>query len=463
MYLLTEKEQLATFARNANLSVCALDDNLRIVWGSSAFYDLFKVEKEHCAELALAHLLFSAEKPEDAFFSLFHEAYSQPISGALLHSVKGFPTGSGLDLKVFRLSEEQGFIVAFNLLANHNALERELESVQSQLDELVQHTAVPVCYNDFDGKFIRVNHAFCELFGRSEDELIGHDFMEFHFGAYTAEEQLELRKDVCYNLRQSGILRKSIELVNKKGELEIFDMVLRTTQLNGAPVISVQLIQTKGIQASTESVQNDVKALARETAAQLRKPLANLQGLLQLIRNGSESGRTLQFDASSLVMLSAQLADAVQKVNEIVFGLDELRHNATERTLQKVDSVWIVDDDQVITYITEHMLRNADASLHISSFLSAKMALEKLRLDGFAPDVLLLDINMPGITGWEFLDQLNALKLAANVYMYSSSIDPDDVKEARNYPMVKDFISKPLDARTIRQILSLNQEQRKVS
>ena len=79
------------------------------------------------------------------------------------------------------------------------------------------------------------------------------------------------------------------------------------------------------------------------------------------------------------------------------------------------------------------------------------------------PDVLLLDINMPGITGWEFLDQLKALNLEANVYMYSSSIDPDDVKEARNYPMVRDFISKPLDARTIRQILSLNQEQRKVS
>jgi CheY-like chemotaxis protein len=109
------------------------------------------------------------------------------------------------------------------------------------------------------------------------------------------------------------------------------------------------------------------------------------------------------------------------------------------------------------------MLRNADNSLHISSFLSAKMALEKLRLDGFAPDVLLLDINMPGITGWEFLDQLKALNLEANVYMYSSSIDPDDVKEARNYPMVRDFISKPLDARTIRQLLSVGREQRKVS
>jgi CheY-like chemotaxis protein len=206
-----------------------------------------------------------------------------------------------------------------------------------------------------------------------------------------------------------------------------------------------------------------VKAFASETATQLRKPLANLQGLLEMIRSGTEGGRALQLDASALIMLSAQLADAVQKVNAVVYGLDDLRQNPTKATMQKVDSVWIVDDDQVITYITEHMLCNADNSLHISSFLSAKMALEKLRLDGFAPDVLLLDINMPGITGWEFLDQLKALNLEANVYMYSSSIDPDDVKEARNYPMVRDFISKPLDARTIRQILSLNQEQRKVS
>jgi PAS domain S-box-containing protein len=463
MYLLTEKEQLATFARNANLSVCALDDNLRIVWGSSAFYDLFKVEKEHCAELALAHLLFPAEKPEDAFFSLFHEAYAQPISGALLHSVKGFPTGSGLDLKVFRLSGEDGFIVAFNLLADQHAMERELESIQCQLDELVQHTAVPVCYNDLEGKFIRVNHAFCDLFGRTEADFLGHDFMEFHFGAYSAEEQLELRKDVCYTLRERGSIRKTIELYNKEGDLEAFNMVLRAVQMYGSPAISVQLIQNKGVQAKPESAQSDVKAFASETATQLRKPLANLQGLLEMIRSGTEGGRALQLDASALIMLSAQLADAVQKVNAVVYGLDDLRQNPTKATMQKVDSVWIVDDDQVITYITEHMLCNADNSLHISSFLSAKMALEKLRLDGFAPDVLLLDINMPGITGWEFLDQLKALNLEANVYMYSSSIDPDDVKEARNYPMVRDFISKPLDARTIRQILSLNQEQRKVS
>ena len=464
MNFLTEKEQLATFARNANLSVCTIDENLRLTWGSSAFNDLFKVEEHQYLGMAFSNLLFQSERPCDEFFMLFHEAFSQPISGGVLRNVKSFPRASRLDLKVFKLANEGGFIVSVTRQLDQNEMERELNLVRKQLDELVQHTAIPVCYTNFEGKFMRVNLAFCELFGRTETELLGHDFMEFHFGSCTADEQLELRREVYYKLSETDFIRKTLELNDKEGRLQTFDMVLRTVQVDGSPAISAQLIQKQTSLVSTDAVRQEVKSLARETAAQLRKPLANLQGLLEMIKSGTENRQTIQLDASALVMLSNQLSEAVQNMNEVVYGLDDLRQLGVNEVKRKVDSVWIVDDDQVITYITEHMLRNADNALHITSFLSAKMALEKLRLDGVAPDVLLLDINMPGITGWEFLDQLSATGLEANVYMYSSSIDPDDVKEARNYPMVKEFISKPLDARTIRQILSVrNEEQRKVS
>jgi PAS domain S-box-containing protein len=465
MHLFSEKDRLTTFARNANLSVCALDENLRITWGSAAFHDLFKMEEEECLGLSLAKLLFTSEKPSDEYFALFHEAYTQPIAGGILNGLIRFPKGSGLDLKVFTLTENEGFIVSFSLLLNQQALEREIDLIRSQLDELVQHTAIPVCYNDFEGKFIKVNEAFCKLFGRKEDELIGHDFMEFHFGSYSSEEQLELRKEVYYSIREKDVIRKTIELQDKQGSKATYDMVLRAVILDGIPAISAQLIQQQAKEVpELKANRDEVTSFAHETAAQLRKPLANLKGLVEMLRSGTNSGVPVHLDPSALVLLSAQLNDAVEKVNEVVYGLDHVRHTAGNAPTEKVDSVWIVDDDQVITYITEHMLRNADSSLHISTFLSAKMALEKLRLDGFAPDVLLLDINMPGITGWEFLDQLKSLNLNATVYMYSSSIDPDDVKEARNYPMVKDFISKPLDARTIRKILAIqNEKQRKVS
>ena len=70
---------------------------------------------------------------------------------------------------------------------------------------------------------------------------------------------------------------------------------------------------------------------------------------------------------------------------------------------------------------------------------------------------------MPGISGWEFLDELNKLGRFVNVYMYSSSIDPEDVKRARAYPMVREFLSKPLDLKTINHLLDMPVLHRKVS
>jgi hypothetical protein len=45
--------------------------------------------------------------------------------------------------------------------------------------------------------------------------------------------------------------------------------------------------------------------------------------------------------------------------------------------------------------------------------------------------------------------------------MYSSSIDPDDVKRARSYPMVRDFLSKPVDGETVKKLLDIQTYQRR--
>ena len=178
----------------------------------------------------------------------------------------------------------------------------------------------------------------------------------------------------------------------------------------------------------------------------------------------SQHDVTITFD--TLRMLTGQLDDVVHQMNDALTELDmeaekSLFFSETEEA--GINEIWIVDDDQVITYITQRLLHNADPSLKVSGYLSAKMALEKLRIDGDCPDILLLDINMPGISGWEFLDELKKLGRFVNVYMYSSSIDPEDVKRARAYPMVREFLSKPLDMKTIHQLLDMPELRKKVS
>jgi CheY-like chemotaxis protein len=63
---------------------------------------------------------------------------------------------------------------------------------------------------------------------------------------------------------------------------------------------------------------------------------------------------------------------------------------------------------------------------------------------------------MPIIDGWQFLDQLedSELKEQLNVYIMSSSIDRSDIEKSKNYSIVKDFISKPVNADKLDKILS---------
>jgi CheY-like chemotaxis protein len=78
--------------------------------------------------------------------------------------------------------------------------------------------------------------------------------------------------------------------------------------------------------------------------------------------------------------------------------------------------------------------------------------------------ILLLDINMPQMTGWQFLQWFDTLtpqvKGMISIFMVSSSVDPRDMERAAANPLVKDILTKPLETETIvKSIKSLTIEQ----
>jgi PAS domain S-box-containing protein len=454
MHAFTEKEQLYTFARNAKMPLCTLDVSLRITWASAEFYTLFRCDEEQSHLMRLDKLLFGNAQPHGAFMALWNQAYTTPLAAADFECQPHGVHKLFLSAHIFQQVDTEGFIVAFNNRSSHLKVERELSALRDEHEDFFQHSEIPMCYNDLSGTFIKANKAFCKLFECNCGEMAGRDFMELPFDTYTIEEKLKMRREAVDALREVQVFRKTVEISRKSSDKGLFEVVMRKSILGNKPVIAVYLLPLTAT-SHLQEINNDSNTLN----TMLRKPLANVLGLLEIARSEALGATKVSLDRDTLSKLSDQIGEILHQLNDNRAEVQSI----SEAGPARVDNIWIVDDDQVITYITEHMLINADSSLKISSFLSAKMALEKLRLDGVAPDILLLDINMPGITGWEFLDQLSALGLKANVYMYSSSIDPDDVKEARNYPMVKDFISKPLDARTIRQVLAIGGEKRKVS
>lgn len=119
-------------------------------------------------------------------------------------------------------------------------------------------------------------------------------------------------------------------------------------------------------------------------------------------------------------------------------------------------SIFVIDDDEATNFITRLVLEEAGYSGSLSFFDSARQALAVLSEPSTTPpDLILLDINMPGMDGWEFADEFLKLPSSSRVItvMFSTSDTQKDRTRALAHPIVSDFLQKPLCPEVITAIL----------
>lgn len=120
--------------------------------------------------------------------------------------------------------------------------------------------------------------------------------------------------------------------------------------------------------------------------------------------------------------------------------------------MEKFDTILIIDDDQINNFLFSRIIKLSDISQNIHTELSAKAALRSIQnsieMNQKMPDVIFLDINMPIMNGWEFLNEYQKIpKCVRNnikLYMLSSSVYHEDINKSKEYEDVVDYICKPL-------------------
>lgn len=116
-------------------------------------------------------------------------------------------------------------------------------------------------------------------------------------------------------------------------------------------------------------------------------------------------------------------------------------------------TIWVIDDDPIYQIIVNKMIKKSELFLNVLSFKNGKEAIDefkkKLEEKETLPNIILLDINMPIMDGWEFMDEIVPLKSQINqaiqIYIVSSSIAIEDKNKAKLYPEIIDYLVKPLN------------------
>jgi len=108
-------------------------------------------------------------------------------------------------------------------------------------------------------------------------------------------------------------------------------------------------------------------------------------------------------------------------------------------------NIMLVDDDELNNILNRQFLTFTMPKAHVTSFQDAQRVIYLLQTGRVAiPDIILLDINMPELDGWEFIEQLHEMGCKSKVMMLSSSVHLLDLEKARNYHNVVGYIEKPL-------------------
>lgn len=128
--------------------------------------------------------------------------------------------------------------------------------------------------------------------------------------------------------------------------------------------------------------------------------------------------------------------------------------------MKKAKRYIIVDDDRTNNLICEFAVRGYDAGAEVRTFNAPELALSTIKNDFLKAEdqvstVLFIDVNMPTMSGWEFLRELEKLDRGGisgfTIYILTSSTEDFKV-ERKKFPYVADFLSKPLSAARLAEL-----------
>ena len=129
---------------------------------------------------------------------------------------------------------------------------------------------------------------------------------------------------------------------------------------------------------------------------------------------------------------------------------------------RKLNCILLIDDDEATNFYNKMIIKKADCTENITTVQSGAQALEYLKSKPKGahpqPDLIFLDINMPAMNGWEFLEQYKNLSKEQKgkivIVMLTTSLNPEDKERASTIDDITDFKNKPVTIEMLEAVIN---------
>jgi PAS domain S-box-containing protein len=323
------------------------------------------------------------------------------------------------------------------------------EQQRQELEKLAliaQKTTNGIIITNADGRIEWVNAGYEKLTGYSMEEVIGRRPSEM---LSTAPENNEAVKRMLNDFGEGKSFTEEFTGIAKNGKqywIRVFADPIFDKQGKLVRFIAIAQNITELIQNRESLLKSNerLKHFAFFTSHQLRAPVADILSILDVFDYSNPASADNLKLLADLRTVSKKLDEVIHDMNDIV-AAERIRYTTNNKKSRNLQHVMLVDDDKVFNKITGMILKRLNNNLKIQSYTSAALAIDVLKKENAKhPDAIFLDINMPEINAWGFLERLNNIETNVDVYILTSSIDPADMEKAKTYKQVKGYFTKPL-------------------
>lgn len=110
--------------------------------------------------------------------------------------------------------------------------------------------------------------------------------------------------------------------------------------------------------------------------------------------------------------------------------------------MQTINKVLLIDDDPINNFVNKKLILKLNKNYQIDEFTDAAQAFEYLKTN--TPEIIFLDLAMPDLDGWQFLELYKHNNYTSPIFILTTSINPNDRIKSESYDFVQGFFIKPL-------------------